>query len=317
MGKAKKNNRQKALKKYWKILAIVRKEYAKNKIKVTLKELRQDTSAIYPIFKNTPSNYISREKVLTARAGQEPYTVKPKKQQPLSKPIVHDELLEPVPYYTAANIYPDRIDKSENTLFISRISPDGINELRGGEFYDYETYFKDFTSHCNRLMKEAREKGLPSNSDNAPLVVCLPILDQNNKHKIRDGLWLYEIVSGTQGTYGEFINDEFGFDPSDLESMDGELNINKEQSKESDQPEIKTTETKEEVAVTGFDVIRIQTESEERIKLEKIQSEERIKREEIESQERIKTKKLDDLKDLLVSKVISLDEYLKAINEIK
>lgn len=223
MGKSKKGKKKSAnaLKKYWKILGLVRREYAKNKIKVTISELRKDASQIYPLLKEVPINKIGRDKVINATKEPPRQKKKQKKEQPYIKP----ELLEKVEYYVAATQYPLWIEESSSeAVFISSISPEGFENIQGGEYADYDSFFKNFTAHCNGLELDN------SDDPSMPYVVVVP------EYKEEENEWVFRIVSVN-------FNDEeadFGFDPA--EEIQEVAFIKKEKPEPTEPTEQQSTE---------------------------------------------------------------------------
>jgi hypothetical protein len=198
MGKSKKGKKKSAnaLKKYWKILGLVRREYAKNKIKVTISELRKDASQIYPLLKELPINKIGRDKVINVTKEPPRQKKKLKKEQP----YVKSELLEKVEYYVAAVQYPLWIEESSSDAnFISSISPEGYENIQGGEYADYASYFKNFTAHCN---------GLELDNSDDPSMAYVVVEPEYNEE---EDTWLFKIISVNAN--GE--EDDFGFDATE------------------------------------------------------------------------------------------------------
>lgn len=187
-----------ALKRYWKILGLVRREYAKNKVKFNIKDLREETSRIYPLLKDLPLNKIGKDKVANA-SKVEPTKKKPKTRK--EQPYIEPSLLEPQPYYVAATNYPLWIDDSStDAVFISKISPEGYEQIQGGEYADYDLYFKNFTSHCNSLVNEGQD----------PYELYTTVEPEYDEEQDK---WVFNIVSG-RFNGEDFEQDDFGFDPT-------------------------------------------------------------------------------------------------------
>jgi hypothetical protein len=292
MGKSKKGKKKSAnaLKKYWKILGLVRREYAKNKIKVTISELRKDASQIYPLLKELPINKIGRDKVINATKEPPRQKKKLKKEQP----YVKSELLEKVEYYVAALQYPLWIEESSSDAnFISSISPEGYENIQGGEYADYAFYFKNFTAHCNGLELD--------NSDDPSMAYVVVIPEYNEQ----ENNWIFRIVSVN-------IDDEeedFGFDPTEEIQ---EVDFVKKEKPEPTEPTQPTEQQSTEKNTPNFVEQAQISEIEKTGKLERLEKKKDGILKEIETYSKIGMVGLPRLNEAFER----LDKIIKQIDEI-
>lgn len=229
-------------------------------------------------------------------------------------PFVNPLMFDVVSFFDAGVLesnYPLWISEASNKIeFRSKISPKGLDVFPGGSKVDYQTHFKDFVNHCNRMFNLMREKDeVPETDDGALISTTIPKQDKKTKQ------WYCEIY--TCDAYGE--DQDYGFDQNNPSAEPTSIVIPSDDPSSiglgPKKPEPTKDEPKKEVP-SGPTTIPPERPKETELEKQRLENEKAIRLAEIQSTEKVKMKALDDLKELLKAKDITFTEYLQGRKEL-
>lgn len=230
-------------------------------------------------------------------------------------PFVNPRMFDVVSFFEPGMLesnYPTWISEASNKIeFRSKISPEELSVFPGGSKVNYDTHFKDFVNHCNRMFNLMRAKDeIPETDDGALITTSLPKQDKKTKQ------WYCEI--SPCDVFGE--DQDYKFDPKNPKAEPTEIVIPSEDTESimapgPKKPEPPKEEPKKEVPSGPTTTPPEQPKGPE-IEKQRLENEKAIRLAEIQSSERVKFRALDDLKEMLKSKDISFAEYLQGIKEL-